>query len=558
MESLKLSPVRAASGSLADVVLHGRARPSALYLARVAAVAVVYFLAARLGLSLAFIAEQISPVWPPTGFALAVVYLWGPQMWPGLILGAFAINTLPDSAGYAAFGIATGNTLEALVGAWVLRRAGFEAAFERVRDVLALIAAALLSTPISASFGVVSLCWVGAQSWSAFPELWWTWWVGDAGGDWVVAPLLLACAARPRALLGELRAAPLGEVVSLGLATTALGAWIFASPADPERIFRQEYMLFLPVIWAALRSGVPVVCGLTAISAALAVFGTVRGLGPFATDSTNQSLLTVQVFLWTLSGAGLLLASSMGERRRLEDDLRAHAGHQAEEHRRKDEFLAMLGHELRNPLMPIGIGVELLREKGGDPSLVTSTAALIERQLRHMVRLVDDLLDVSRITRSKIELRKESIDLREAIEDAIELNRSLIESRGHELTVMLPAEPLRMEADAVRLTQVVSNLVQNAAKYTPPRGAISVAARREGGRMVVEVCDNGPGMSEELQQQAFELFVQGERGLQRTQGGLGGGLTLARALVELHGGRIAAHSGGPGKGTAMTILLPVH
>jgi signal transduction histidine kinase len=271
----------------------------------------------------------------------------------------------------------------------------------------------------------------------------------------------------------------------------------------------------------------------------------------------NQSLLMLQVFLWTLGGSGLVLAASIAERTRLESDLRQHAELQMEEHRRKDEFLAMLGHELRNPLMPIGIGVELLREKGSDPGIVDSTRALIERQLRHLVRLVDDLLDVSRITRAKIELRRESVDLRAVIEGALELNRSLIGSRDQRLTVSLPAEPLLVHADPVRLTQVVSNLVQNAAKYTAQHGEIGVSARQEGAQIAIEVCDNGAGMSPELLRQAFDLFVQGERGMQRSQGGLGVGLTLARALVELHGGRLVARSSGLGKGTVMTILLPV-
>jgi signal transduction histidine kinase len=519
------------------------------------AVAALYFGAARLGLSLAFIAEQISPVWPPTGLALALVFAWGTRIWPGIFLGALAAN-LWTGAPQAALGIAVGNTLEALVGVGLLRAAGFDPAFERVRDVLGLIAAALLSSSVSATIGVISLCAVGAQSWSAFGDLWWTWWIGDAGGDWIVAPLLLAGWARPRALLPagrpDLRAL---EGAVLTASSALLAWWIFAFATDPGRQFPHEYMLFPLVMWAGLRFAAPVAALVTAIIASLAIAGTASGLGPLATDSTNRSLLLVQVFLWMLSGTGLLLAASIGERERLEADLRSLARRQAEDHRRKDEFLAMLGHELRNPLMPISIGVELLREKAGDPAAVASTRALIERQLRQVVRLVDDLLDVSRITRAAIELRREWVDLRDVIASGVECNRGLIESRAQQLQLDLPPGPLRADVDPLRLGQVMANLIHNAAKYTGERGEIRVTARAEAGHIVVRVSDNGAGMTPELLAHAFDLFVQGERGVRRSHGGLGVGLTLARTLVELHGGTITAASPGPGKGTEVTVRL---
>jgi signal transduction histidine kinase/ActR/RegA family two-component response regulator len=220
--------------------------------------------------------------------------------------------------------------------------------------------------------------------------------------------------------------------------------------------------------------------------------------------------------------------------------------------RRKDEFLAMLGHELRNPLAPILTAVQLmqLRSTGGDREIL-----VIERQVRHLVRLVDDLLDVSRITRGKVELKKEPVELASVVAKAIEMASPLFEQRSHSLDVDVPRDGMLLEADPVRLGQVLANLLTNAAKYTDPGGHVVVKAWRESDAVFVSVKDDGVGISEEMLPNVFELFVQGHRTIDRSQGGLGIGLTLARSLVELHGGAIEAKSDGPGKGTEFVVRL---
>jgi PAS domain S-box-containing protein len=222
--------------------------------------------------------------------------------------------------------------------------------------------------------------------------------------------------------------------------------------------------------------------------------------------------------------------------------------------RAKDEFLAMLGHELRNPLSPIVTALQLMRLRGE-----TSTAreqAIIQRQVDHMVRLIDDLLDISRITRGKIELKRERARLAPVLTKAVEQASVLLEQRSHRLQVDIDPD-LECECDPVRLAQVVANLLTNAARYTDPGGEIHLRTRRQDdGAIAISVQDNGSGIPPEVLPRIFDLFYQGERGLDRAEGGLGIGLALVRSLVELHGGQVQAHSAGKGLGSEFTVTLP--
>ena len=233
------------------------------------------------------------------------------------------------------------------------------------------------------------------------------------------------------------------------------------------------------------------------------------------------------------------------ERKRAEESLR-------DADRRKDEFLATLAHELRNPLAPIRTGLQILQHRDvAEPML-----AMMDRQVEHLVSLIDDLMDVSRISLGKIHLRKEVVTLAEVVEQAVSTSRSLMEERGHELSVHLPDGDVRLEADPIRLGQILSNLLENAAKYTDPGGRIHVDARREGGEIIIGVEDTGVGIAPELLTKVFDLFLQIERRLDRSQGGLGVGLSLVKGLVEMHGGSVSAYSEGPGQGSEFVIRLP--
>jgi PAS domain S-box-containing protein len=244
--------------------------------------------------------------------------------------------------------------------------------------------------------------------------------------------------------------------------------------------------------------------------------------------------------------------------RRLERDRERALNDLREADRHKNEFLAMLAHELRNPLTPIVTAVEILaRVEAGDEDLAAKHREVIARQVRHMKRLLDDLLDVSRVSLGKIALQKERVDLNLLLQQAAELSRPLIVDKRHWLSFALAPQPIALEADPTRLVQVFDNLISNAAKYTDPDGHIAIVSAVENGEAVVKVRDDGMGMKPDLLARAFDLFVQGTRPLDRTQGGLGVGLTLVRTLVELHGGRVAAFSEGPGRGSELVVRLPL-
>jgi PAS domain S-box-containing protein len=223
--------------------------------------------------------------------------------------------------------------------------------------------------------------------------------------------------------------------------------------------------------------------------------------------------------------------------------------------RRKDEFLAVLAHELRNPLAPMRNALEMVRLSADDPGVVGKVRGTMERQVDHMVRLTDDLLDVSRITRNRLELRRKPVDLSVIVHRAMESSDPLLKERRHTVTLALPATPLVVDADEGRLAQVLYNLLGNAAKYTLPGGRIHVRAMRDGADAVITVSDNGIGIARENLQGVFEMFTQVDASLERSQGGLGIGLTLSRRIVELHGGTIDAASEGPGKGSTLTVRL---
>jgi signal transduction histidine kinase len=227
-----------------------------------------------------------------------------------------------------------------------------------------------------------------------------------------------------------------------------------------------------------------------------------------------------------------------------------------EQDQRKDEFLATLAHELRNPLAPIRNGLELIRRANNDPAVLEKTTPIMQRQIQQMVRLVDDLLDVARISRNKLHLRKEQVDLESVVRNAVETSRPVLAAAQNDLHVDLPSEPVLLEADPVRLAQVFSNLLNNAAKYSGPGGRISLIATQSGDELTIRVSDTGIGIEPAKLSQIFGMFVQLDASEQQVQSGLGVGLTLVQRLIEMHGGSIEARSEGQGKGSEFIVRLP--
>jgi signal transduction histidine kinase len=254
-----------------------------------------------------------------------------------------------------------------------------------------------------------------------------------------------------------------------------------------------------------------------------------------------------------------LAAREIEVRRRSEDELRETQERLRQAAHRKDEFLAMLAHELRNPLAPIRNAVGILAQIGGDDPRITRMRDVIDRQSAHMVRIVDDLLDVSRVTRGRMLLRRAPLDLVELVRATANDHRATLEAAGLDLEVSLPLEPVWVEADATRLSQAIANLLHNSQKFTDRGGRVGLALTVDGaaGSVEVSVSDSGIGMTSELLAQLFEPFTQADETLDRSRGGLGLGLALVKGLTELHEGTVSAHSPGPGQGSTFTLRLPL-
>jgi PAS domain S-box-containing protein len=259
----------------------------------------------------------------------------------------------------------------------------------------------------------------------------------------------------------------------------------------------------------------------------------------------------------TAEGGLAIFSRDITQRKRDEETLLRLTNTLRESDRRKDEFLATLAHELRNPLAPISSALEALKRAPADAAMSERLRSIMERQARQMARLIDDLLDIGRITQDKLELRREPVEIASVIRQAFESCRPMIETLKHDITIDLPPEPIVVDADPVRLGQVFSNLINNACKYTAPEGQISVTAHREAGHAVISVRDTGIGIRADRLADVFEMFTQLDRSLERSHSGLGIGLTLAKRLAEMHGGTIEARSAGEGCGSEFVVRLPV-
>ncbi|HEY5926535.1 MAG TPA: ATP-binding protein [Kofleriaceae bacterium] len=366
------------------------------------------------------------------------------------------------------------------------------------------------------------------------------------------------------ALLGETSTA-LAASVDRDAAAQTIADAVVPALADWSAVYFDRFGLLVPAViahgplcgdgtWQRARTFAPQPSGVVTTQGNHVVI-------PLVARGKRLAVLvlgTVEPRVWTLED--LLLAEELGRRASTALDVARLFDHQRrtnellqEADRRKDEFLTIVGHELRNPLAPIVTALDVMEYRG----LVgcERERAVIRRQAHHMSRLVEDLLDVARIRRGKLALHKQALQLHTIVEKAVELTGPLLEQRAHQLTVDVPRE-LVIEADATRMTQVFANLLTNAAKYTQARGHIAVTATRSADSIAVSVTDDGPGITNELLAVIFDPFVQGDRTLQRAEGGLGLGLSLVRSLTELHGGTATVTSDGPGRGACFTISLP--
>ena len=511
----------------------------------------VYITAAGICLKLHATNTFAAMIWAPIGIALVVFTMYGYRFAPPIALAAYTVNVLLGAGPLTAIFISIGNTAAPLLGAYVLKTyVDFRPPRLRLRDNTGLILVAAFVSFITATVGVGSLWLGGSLTWAMTAATWTTWWLGDVLGILIFAPLLFKWLFWPLRERTRLEYWELWAVMAVVAGVAFLVFW------RPGSEF--SYSLFIPLTWAALRTGPRGMTLAIFIGTIIAVSGTVAGYGPFV----DHGIVNLQIFIGTIAMLYLTFSAIVEERSYTLRKSEVHI-HELElalqrissEDEAKKEFLAVLAHELRNPLAAVLSSVELLKLEG----VATTEAPLhfraISEHVHAMAGLLDDLLDISRISKKKFKLHKEVVPLAAIVDRSARSAQRLVQSLGHTLTVTKEDGETFVEADPIRLEQVIVNLLNNAAKYTDPHGRIELIARREGTMAVVRVRDSGIGIPNNMLTRIFEPFFQLDHG-KATNEGLGIGLALTRQLVEMHGGTIEAHSPGEGLGSEFIVRLP--
>ncbi len=517
--------------------------------------AVIYFIAGKLGLMLASLHASASPVWPPAGIALAALLLLGYRAWPAIFVGAFLVNVTTAGNFATSFAIATGNTLEALAGAWLVNRfAGGRNVFERPQGVFKFALAAAISTVISPVFGITSLALTGFADWANYGAIWLTWWLGDATGDLVFTPLVLLWSAASKRRWNKREAAEVGALLLLLVLLSGIvfGGWLEIS----ARSYPIAFICGPVVIWTAFRfTQRETATGLFILSA-IAVWGTLHGFGPFLRETENQSLLALQWWIAVLTITAMALSAGMAERRRIEEELQQQKSVVETANRTKDHFLAMLSHELRTPLTPVISTLESLEIEPAQKDDTKSALAMIRRNIELETQLIDDLLDFTRIARDKMQLRFVPVDAHLAILNVVEICRAEAESKRLHMHRNLRANTRHVAAEAAKFQQIIWNLLKNAIKFTPNEGEIVISSSNPSPEVLtISVCDTGIGMEPDVMQRIFNPFEQGNRSFERRFGGLGLGLAISKSLAQAQGGTLTAQSDGRDRGSTFILSM---
>lgn len=508
----------------------------------------VYLLTAKLGLTLGSVSTFATLVWPPTGIALAAVVLYGNGLWPALFLAAFLINFHIGAPFLSSLGIGIGNTAEAVIGAYLLKRSNFSPRLDRLKDVIGLIFwGAILSTLVSATIGVASLWLTGFLGSDHCLLTWRTWWTGDILGDLVVAPLILIGFTCPKLVFQRLR---VFEAVILGSALTVFSLWVFhQSTRDAETNYSVIYAIFPITAWAAVRFG-----QLGSVSAIfwvsmITIWSTTQGFGPFAGPSLSTNLFFLQTFQATLAASGMILAAAMSER--TVSLQQAQSALQA-----RDDFLAIASHELRTPLTLLHLNLQLIEKKHSDlskPAFESLLSAL--SSARRLIALHNKLLDLTKIKAGKLTLKPERFDLFELTEAMVSLYSADAKQAGITFALQKPNRQIIGHWDRYGIEQVLTNLISNAIKYgdgKPVRIEMGYTSHDQK-RVALHIIDQGFGMNSKMKAKIFERFERFTAS--ESISGLGLGLYIARQIVNEHGGLISVESE-LGQGTRFTVELP--
>ena len=538
-------------------------RRGARYAGGLVAIGVIYFVLAKGGLALASVHPSATPIWPPTGLALAAVLLWGYRTWPAIFIAAVIANATTAGSVATAIAIATGNTLEAVVGAYLVNRwSRGRHTFSRPNSVakFALICI-VIATPISASIGLTSLATAGYIDRTNFTDAWVTWWLGDVTGALVIAPVIVLWASSNDHAFNRDDCL---ETVGV-LATAAAVGLIAFSPLIEQTPGRDPlgFLAILPMLWAALRRGPRDTATVALVLAGITVWGTLTGGGPFTTANLNVSFLLVLMFLISITVPSLLLSADVEVRKRGEKRLRRA---QVELERKvaertqelelanaaKSRFLAMASHDLRQPLHALGLFIAQLRMplRSGER---TRTIELVDATRKEMDEMLNSLLDMSKLDAGILIPTITEFPIARLLQKIETTFDQATRETGLRLRVRRSDAWVR--SDAMLLERILLNLVSNAVRYTL-RGGIIVGCRRRGQMLRIEVWDSGPGIPEDQKQNIFGEFFQLAARDRNRYGSMGLGLAIVDRLRLLLNHPIDLAST-VGRGSRFAILVPM-
>ena len=518
----------------------GRLQARSRMVLSVALLALCYTVVGKLSLSLDAVSGFATLVWPPTGLALAAVLVSEGRLTAGVLLGAWLVNVWAGASAITAFGIAVGNTLEAVVAVAILRRVfDVTESITRLRHVIGLIlGASVVSTAVSASIGVLSL-WLGGvvHSIPQAMETWRAWWVGDVFGDLVVAPFLLVWwpfRKSPRMSRWQV-AELLASMVLVGIAARMV---FFRHAVVGRSIFESPYVLFPLFAWAALRFELLGASLATGLASLLAIWGTARGLGPFAHARLAIGLLGLQTFMACAAVTPLVIAGAIMDRERA---LRMHKN-----------LVAAVSHDLRNPLNAILMSGEVLARKVPEAP-VQEHHRLVTRAVGRMTRLVSDLVDAAALEAGALGVETKPEDMRALLEDVLALMHPIAAAKSQSVRALVSgSEAMLVRCDRDRIQQVLSNVIGNGIKFSPAASTITITVARERDHVLVSVQDSGIGIADDELRHVFDRYWHTRASV---GGGSGLGLGIAKGIVEAHGGRMWAEST-RGTGSTFFFTLP--
>lgn len=498
---------------------------------------------------------------PAAGIALAVLMLEGIALWPAILAGLLLFMAANDAPFLIALGISLGHVVHAITAVFILQKLGFDPIFRRIRDMFAFLIVSLTVSWIVPVFGILSIQTHGLMMGQAVEVTWIAWWLGTSLSNVIIGAFLMRWFAKPTFVRTKWKTFEIVSALSLLMGLSYLLFWNDTSAYGGLAIV----FYILPFVWFVLSVGMRFTLLAFFLTTIVGISGIMYGFMPEG-GSLSTRFIATEIFLLALAAIFYPFAAVVEERTRAARDLNAQLDRikallskvQSED-RAKNEFLAVFSHELRNPLAPIVSSLEYLKIRGLPDAESTRIVEGIDERVKTITRLLDDLLDISRISRKTFKLRREILDVREVVRKSV---RGMQEQATHKSIVFsssFPDHDVVLNADPVRIEQVMLNLLSNAIKYTPAGGRVHVRLESDDAHAIIYVRDNGIGIKSEMLRRIFEPFLQLKTDHQHrsVSEGLGIGLSLTEKLVLMHGGRIEAKSEGEGRGSEFVVHIPL-